>query len=108
MEKLDTKHLSVYYVGSGMVFILYAMRNIYAFDSLAEWGIFITICIGIVVSLQSRVLWIAFYYYLIALFYNPLVLSKIHARETLIADVLIGFSFFLIGLHWRKFITNKN
>lgn len=105
MKKIANPLASTFYAASGIFFLISATREIYAFSSLIEWGMFIVVCIGIFVSLYIKAFWIAFYYYLLVLFYNPLILGIIDVKETFIADIVVGLTFFFIGLHWKKFIS---
>jgi len=91
----------------GLLFLIAAIRDILPFEPYLEWMLFITLFIGMVVSLLVKARWFAFYYYILLIFYNPLFLVFHNIQNSYIADVGIGVSFFMIGLHWEKYVGNE-
>lgn len=107
MKKISNQTASIFYVLTGIYFLIAAARDVFAYGELFEWGMFILLVIGVVISMVIKATWIAFYSYVLILFYNPLILAGISGKNSSIADVCIGISYFLIGLHITKLISNN-
>lgn len=50
----------------------------------------------------KQTVWVAFYLYIISLFYNPWFIITYDMERAIIADVIIGLSILLIGIFWNK------
>jgi hypothetical protein len=107
-KKLSASFISSYYALAGVFFLFSSARDVFNHVSEIEWIMFICIGIGMFLSFYIKALWIAYYHYVLILFYNPLILSQITTKDSLIADIIIGMSFFLIGLHWNRFVNTHN
>jgi hypothetical protein len=107
-KKTSATFISSYYAFAGIFFLFSSARDVFNHISEIEWVMFLCIGIGMFLSFYVKTLWIAYYHYVLILFYNPLILSQITTKDSFIADIVIGISFFLIGLHWDKFASTRN
>lgn len=83
------------------------MRDIVPYETHLEWILFAMLIIGLFLSLIVKVRWFAFYYLLLIIFYNPLFLVFHNIQNSYMADIIIGASFFIIGLHWEKYVFTE-
>lgn len=105
-QKIPEFFISTFYAVVGLCFLFAAAREVYSFSTVIIWGIFIILCTGTVLALYLKASWLAYYQYIILLFYNPLVFQQLHVKDTFIGDIGIGILFFLIGLHWKKSVSS--
>lgn len=95
-----------YYLFTGIIFLSTAIRNIFAFEVLLEWILFLCLIVGIIVSYNARVVWFAYYNYILILLYNPLFLVYHNIEYSYLIDICVGISFFLMGLHWKRYVIS--
>jgi len=99
---------TVYYLCTGIFVMLSATRDITSYESLIEVVLFMFLVGGLYVSTILRVYWISFYFFILMLFYNPIFLVIHDVENFPIADIGVGISFFVLGLHWRHFIEERS
>lgn len=104
----NTTYPTYFYLFTGILFLLLAVRDIMSFESQLEWILFIILLAGIGVSYQIKVNWFAFYHYILLIFYNPLFLVSHNIQNSYIADIGVGISFFLIGLYWERYVAKED
>jgi hypothetical protein len=96
-----------YYLYTGLLFFGSVLRDTFSFENAIEWLLFISLAWGIILSYRSRVVWFAFYYYILIIFYNPFFLVIHNMPNSNILDVLIGTSFFMMSLNWKRYIISE-
>lgn len=104
-HKIPEFFVSIFYATIGLCFLFAAVREVLTFSIAIIWILFIVLCVGTVLSIYLRAKWLAYYQYVLLLFYNPLIFQQLRIKDTFIADILIGILFFFIGLHWKKSIS---
>ena len=80
------------------------VRDMTIYESYIEIILFGLLVGGIILSFIIRAYWLSFYFFILALFYNPLFLIVHHMTNYPVADICVGLSFFMIGLHWPSFV----
>jgi hypothetical protein len=103
MKSITRQAISTYCALIGILFLIIAARDIYSNGVYLVWGITVSLIVGIGITLKAKMHWVAFYQYILVLFYNPLIIAYIAGKQSSTIDVIIGISFFLIGLFYFSF-----
>lgn len=90
------------YGGTGFMFLLFAVRDFSNLALFVELALVFCLVADIVVSVQKRVIWIAFYSLVVLLFYNPLSFAISDMPTTIVADICLGFTFFILSQQWKN------
>lgn len=94
------------YLLMGILFLTLSIRRVFIFEVYLEWGVFLLLLLTIVASYMNKLVWFAFFSYILIILYNPLFLIHHDINYTFILDLGVGILFFLMSLNWKKYTTS--
>lgn len=89
---------------TGFMFLLFAAREFSNLAHIIELALVFFLAVDIVVSVKKSLIWIAFYSSVVLLFYNPLSFAVADMPTTIVADICLGFTFFILGQQWKNIL----
>jgi len=90
------------YGGTGFMFLLFAVRDFSNVALFLELVLAFCLVANIVFSVQKRLIWIAFYSMVVLLFYNPFSFAISDMPTTIVADICLGFTYFILSQQWKN------
>lgn len=92
------------YGGTGFMFLLFAVRDFSNVALFLELALAFCLVANIVISVQKRLIWIAFYSLVVWLFYNPFSFAISDMPTTIVADICLGFTYFILSQQWKNLL----
>lgn len=99
----QNKEVTYYLLLVAIFFLISSTRGLFINEKLTEWVLFFILLGGIYIANKVRAVWITFYLYILAIFYNPFFLIIHDFQYSYIADILIAITFFFLALKWQSY-----
>jgi len=95
---------TVLYGGTGFVFLLFSVRDFSNLAYIVELALVFCLAVDIVASVKKSLIWIALYSFVVLLFYNPFSFAISDMPTTIVADICLGFTFFILSQQWKNLL----
>lgn len=91
------------YLAASFLFLTGSIRGLTAAEPIIEWVMFLSLVVSAILSWKVRAVWIAYFSYILLIYYNPHFLIMKNFPNSYIADICIGLVFFILSLRWQKY-----